>query len=81
MFRVVNYSYVKYYPEKNSIMKNIRTRWVTVRFKENIFDVKFKDKRIDEIRAVDSEVNILNLVDHQTLSDIQNLVKENFHAV
>ena len=62
-------------------MKTIQTRWVTVRFKENIFDVKFKDKRIDEIRAVDSEINILNLIDQQTLSNIQNLAKEQRHEV
>ena len=62
-------------------MKNILPKWITIRFQGNMFDVKFSDHVINEIRAVDSEINILNIMDKQTLHAIQNLAKENHHAV
>lgn len=62
-------------------MKTLQPRWVTIKFKENIFDVLLLDKTINEIRAVDSEVNILNLIDQKTLHKIQKLARENHHAV
>ena len=62
-------------------MKNIQPKWITIRFQENMFDVKLSDHVINEIRTVDSEVNILNIMDKQTLHAIQNLAKESHHAV
>ena len=62
-------------------MKTLQPRWVTIKFKENIFDVRLFDQTINEIRAVDSEVNILNLIDQATLHKIQKLAKEKHHAV
>ena len=62
-------------------MKNIQPKWITIRFQENMFDVKISDHVIDEIRTVDSEINILNIMDKQTLHAIQHLAKENHHAV
>lgn len=46
-----------------------------------MFDVKLSDHVINEIRTVDSEINILNIMDKQTLHAIQNLAKENHHAI
>jgi hypothetical protein len=46
-----------------------------------MFDVKFSDYVIKDIRTVDSEINILNIMDKQTLHAIQNLAKERHHAV
>ena len=62
-------------------MKNIQPKWITIRFQENMFDVKLSDHMIDEIRTVDSEINILNIMDKQTLHAIQNLAKESHHAI
>ena len=62
-------------------MKNIQPKWITIRFQENMFDVRLSDQVINEIRTVDSEVNILNIMDKQTLHGIQNLAKESHHAV
>ena len=62
-------------------MNNIQPKWVTVKYQENMFDVKLSDHVINEIRTVDSEINILNVMDKQTLHAIQNLAKENHHAV
>jgi hypothetical protein len=36
---------------------------------------------INEIRTIDSEINILNVMDKQTLHAIQHLAEENHHAV
>ena len=62
-------------------MKNLPHKWITVKYQENMFDVRLFDHMIKEIRTVDSEVNILNIMDKQTLHAIQNLAKENYHAV
>ena len=62
-------------------MKNLPPKWITIKYQENMFDVRLSDHVIDEIRTVDSEINILNIMDKQTLHTIQNLAKENHHAV
>ena len=65
-------------------MKKLQPRWITVRFQENMFDVKLSDheiREIREIRTIDSEINILNIMDKQTLHAIQNLAEENHHAI
>ena len=62
-------------------MKNIQPKWITIRFQENMFDVKLSDHVINEIRTVDSEINILNIMDKETLRAIQYLPKESYHAV
>jgi hypothetical protein len=62
-------------------MKNLPPKWITVKYQENMFDVRLSDQVIKEIRTVDSEVNILNIMDKQTLHAIQNLAKESHHAV
>ena len=62
-------------------MKNLPLKWITIKYQENMFDIKLSDHVIDEIRTVDSEINILNIMDKQTLHAIQNLAKENHHAI
>jgi len=62
-------------------MKNIQPKWITIRFQENMFDVRLSDQVINEIRTVDSEINILNIMDKQTLHAIQNLAEETHHAI
>jgi hypothetical protein len=62
-------------------MINIPPKWITIKYQENMFDVRLSDHVIDEIRTVDSEINILNIMNKQTLHAIQNLAKENHHAL
>ena len=62
-------------------MKNIQPKWITIKYQENMFDVKLSDHVINEIRTVDSEINILKIMDKHTLQAIQNLAEENHHAI
>jgi hypothetical protein len=62
-------------------MKNIQPKWITIKYQEDMFDVKLSDHIINEIRTVDSEINILNIMDKQTIHAIQNLAEENHHAI
>ena len=62
-------------------MKNLPPKWITIKYQEKMFDVRLSDQVINEIRTIDSEINILNIMDKQTLHAIQNLAKENHHAV
>jgi hypothetical protein len=62
-------------------MGNSSPSWITIKYQENMFDVKLSDQVINEIRTIDSEINILNIMDKQTLHAIQNLAKENHHAI
>ena len=62
-------------------MKNLSLKWITIKYQENMFDVKLSDHVIDEIRTVDSEINILKIMDKQTLHAIQHLAEENHHAI
>ena len=62
-------------------MKNLPLKWITIKYQENMFDVKLTDHMINEIRTVDSEINILNIMDKQTLHAIQNLAEESHHAI
>ena len=62
-------------------MKKLPPKWITIKYQEKMFDVKLSDHVIKEIRTVDSEINILNIMDKQTLHAIQNLAKENHHAI
>ena len=62
-------------------MKNLPLKWITIKYQENMFDVKLSDHMINEIRTVDSEINILNIMDKHTLHAIQHLAKESHHAI
>jgi len=62
-------------------MGNVFHSWITIKYQENMFDVKFSEHVINEIRTIDSEINILNIMDKETLRAIQYLAKESYHAV
>ena len=82
MFMGINFVHDKNYSkQKGFVMKNLKPKWVTIRFQGHMFDVQLLDQKISEIRTIDSEINILNIMDKQTLHTIQNLAKENHHAV
>ncbi len=63
-------------------MKNLPQTWITIKYQDDLFDVRLtQNQTIDEIRTVDSEINILSILDSNTLSSIQNLIKEISHAI
>jgi hypothetical protein len=62
-------------------MKNLPPKWITIKYQENMFDVKLSDHVINEIRTVDSEINILDIMDKHTLQAIQHLAEESHHAI
>jgi hypothetical protein len=63
-------------------MKNLPQTWITIKYQDDLFDVHLtQNQTIDEIRTVDSEINILSILDSNTVSSIQNLIKEISHAI
>lgn len=64
-------------------MKNSPYSWITIKYEGHMFDVRVFNMNlaIHEIRPVDSEINMLTFMDSHTLSSIQNLIKENNHAI
>jgi hypothetical protein len=54
-------------------MKNSPSSWVTIKYQGHMFDVRVLNANhtIHEIRPVDSEINILKLIDSNTLLSIQ----------
>lgn len=84
LFTVVNYKHVKNLQNKGPfIMKNSIYSWITIRYQGHMFDVRVLNvsRTIHEIRPVDSEINMLTFMDSHTLLSIQNLIKENNHAI
>jgi hypothetical protein len=66
-------------------MKNKPKTWITIRYKENLFDIRlcFKTYVIEEIRSIDSEVNIAYLLSLEVENEIQNIIthKGTHHAI
>jgi hypothetical protein len=59
--------------------------WITIKYRNDTFDVKWSaiDKKIKEIRSVDSEVNISSLLSLEVKREIQSIImnKGAHHAV
>jgi hypothetical protein len=57
-------------------MKIKPTTWITIRYKESLFDIRlcFKTYVIEEIRSVDSEVNIAYLLSLEVKREIQKII-------
>ena len=64
-------------------MKNSPYSWFTIKFQGHMFDVRVLNvsHTINEIRLIDSEINMLTFMDSHTILSIQNLIKENNHAI
>jgi hypothetical protein len=66
-------------------MKNKTKTWITIRYKENLFDIRlcFKTYAIEEIRSIDSEVNIAYFLSLEVKNEIQNIIthKGTHHAI
>ena len=57
-------------------MRNKNHTWLTIKFKEDCFDVKLSNEShvISEIRSVDSEINIAAMLDKKIIYAIQEMV-------
>jgi hypothetical protein len=66
-------------------MKIKPTAWITIRYKENLFDIRlcFKTYVIEEIRSIDSEVNIAHFLSLEVKREIQKIIinKGTHHAI
>ena len=65
------------------IMKNSPYSWFTIKFQDLMLDVRVLNINyaIQEIRLIDSEINMLTFMDSKTLLSIQSLIKENNHEI
>ena len=57
-------------------MENRPTTWITIKYKNNLFDVRisYKAYEIKEIRSVDSEINIASLLSLKVKREIQDMI-------
>ncbi len=59
--------------------------WITIKYRNDSFDVKWSqtDQEIEEIRSVDSEVNISSLLSLEVKREIQDIIinKGAHHAI
>ena len=66
-------------------MKIKPTSWITIRFEDNLFDIRLslQTYEIEEIRSVDSEINITSLLSLEVKREIQKIIinKGAHHAI
>ena len=57
-------------------MRSKNHTWLTIKYKEDTFDVKLSDEDdlIREIRPIDSEINIASMLDKKVIYNIQEMV-------
>ena len=57
-------------------MKITPTTWITIKYKDSLFDVRlaYKTYEIKEIRSVDSEINIASLLSLKVKREIQDMI-------
>ena len=59
--------------------------WITIKYQDNLFDVRlsYKTYEIEEIRSVDSEVNIAYLLSLKVKREFQKIItkKGTHHAL
>ncbi len=59
--------------------------WIAMKYKDHSFDVKWSadDQQIEEIRAIDSEINIASLLSLEDKKEIQDMIitKGTHHAI
>jgi hypothetical protein len=67
------------------MMKIKSATWVTIKYEDNLFDVRFSytTYEIEEIRSVDSEINIAYLLSSEVKREIQNIItnRGTHHAI
>lgn len=57
-------------------MRDKPPNWLTIKFKEDTFDIKLSDESgfISEIRPIDSEINIMAILDKKVIYAMQEMV-------
>lgn len=54
------------------MIKNLPYTWVTIKYEDKLFDLRFSDKEIiEEIRTVDSEINIAPMLNEKIIHSMQ----------
>lgn len=55
---------------------NNKSTWLTIKYKEDSFDVKLSNEShvIQDIRSVDSEINIAGMLDKKIIYAMQEMV-------
>ena len=55
-------------------MKNQSYTWITIKHKDRLFDVRLSNnKAVEEIRTVDSEINIAPILDEKIIQSMQSI--------
>ncbi len=55
-------------------MKNASYTWITIKYQDKLFDVRLSNsKAIEEIRTVDSEINIAPILHEKTIHSLQSI--------
>ena len=66
-------------------MKIRPTTWITIKYKDNLFDIRLSHKtnEIKEIRSVDSEINIASILSLEVKKKFQEIIinKGTHHAL
>jgi hypothetical protein len=59
--------------------------WITMKYKDHTFDVKWSsdNQQIEEIRSIDSEINIASVISLEVKREIQKTIitKGTHHAI
>ena len=62
-------------------MKNSPYTWVTIKYQDNLFDLRLRDKEvIEEIRTVDSEINIAPMLNEKIIHSMQLMAAKTNHT-
>ena len=70
-------------------MKNSTYTWITIKYEDRLFDVRLsRHQIIDEIRTIDSEINIAPILNEKIIRSMQLIatqtklqMKEAHHAI
>jgi len=63
------------------MIKNSPYTWVTIKFQDKLFDLRLKDKEvIEEIRTVDSEINIAPMLNEKIIHSMQLMAAKTNHT-
>ena len=63
------------------MIKNLPYTWVTIKYQDKLFDLRLRDKEvIEEIRTVDSEINIAPILNEKIIHSMQLMAAKTNHT-
>jgi len=63
------------------MIKNLPYTWVTIKYQDKLFDLRLSDKEvIEEIRTVDSEINIAPILNEKIIHSMQLIAAKTNHT-